>query len=96
MLLKEEMRRVLAFLMWKSDDWFRKGDTRVTLSLTNCPYQAEGLRAYACRQASVFNDIHNHFLGIWKGLESPREHLLESVHPINLDSDGMELDGDDF
>ena len=82
--------------MCKSDDWFRKGDTWVALSLTNCLYQAEGLHAYACRQANVFNDIHDHFLGIWKGLELPREHLLESIHPINLDSDGMELDGDDF
>lgn len=94
MLLKEEMRRVLAFLKWRSDDWLRKGGTQVISPLAHCPYQLEGLRAYAHRQANVFNNIHNHFLGIWTGLELPREHLTEPVYPVNLDSDSMELDGD--
>lgn len=89
------MRRVVAFLEWKSNDWLRKGDDQVTSTLTDCPYQLEGLRAYACRQANVFNDIRNHFLGIWRGFETPREHLTEPVHPLELGEDAMELDGDD-
>lgn len=95
MLLREEMRRVLEFLKWKSWDWLRKGDRKLISSLTTCPYQLEGLRAYACRQADVFSNIHNHFLSIWKGLELPREHLTEPIYPIDLSVDAMELDGED-
>ena len=71
MLLKEEMRWILAFLKWKSNNWLWKGDTQAVSLLTHCPYQLEGLCTYACRQANVFDDIHDHFLGIWTGLELP-------------------------
>lgn len=64
-------------------------------SLATCPLLLEGLRAYACRQAQVFHDIRDHFLGTWKGLELPREHLPEPARSIGLDWDAMELDGDD-
>lgn len=90
------MRRVLEFLKWKSRDWSRKGSADFTFALATCPYQLEGLRAYAFRQANVFCSIHNHFLGIWKGLELPQEHLAEPIHPTDLDSDALELDGDDL
>jgi len=90
------MRRVLAFLEWKSNTWLRKADTQLVSSLTTCPYQLEGLQAYACRQASVFSDLHNHFLGIWKGLEIPREYLSEPLYLTDNDLDTMELDGDDI
>ena len=91
-LLQEEMRRVLAFLKWKSNIWLRKGDSEV-VSLTSCPYQLDGLRAYACRQAGVFSNIHNHFLGIWEGLELPREYLTEPLYLTDFEPDPMELDG---
>lgn len=95
MLLREEMRRVLAFLRWKAEDWRQKGDPKVISSLTTCHLQLDGLRAYAHRQAGVFSDIHDHFLEIWKGLALPREHLSEPSHPPDLSSDAMELDGGD-
>jgi hypothetical protein len=95
-LLKEEMRRTLVFLKWRSDGWLQKGDLTIISPLTTCPHQLEGLRAYACRQANVFSDIHNYFLGIWKGLKLPSEHLAEPIHPTYLDSDVMEIDGDDI
>ena len=91
-LLREEMRRVLAFLKWKSNVWLRKGESEF-VSLTRCPHQLEGLQAYACRQAGVFSNIHNHFLGIWKGLELPREYLTEPLYLVDFDPDPMELDG---
>ena len=81
LLLREEMRRTLEFLKWRSGGWFQKGRADTISSLTACPYRLEGLRAYMCQQANVFCDIHNHFLGIWKGLELPREHLSEPVYP---------------
>lgn len=95
MLLREEMRRVLAFLEWKSNEWLRRGDDQAISSLTTCPHKLDGLRAYAHRQADIFTDIYNHFLGVWKGLELPREHLNEPIYPVDLSSDAMELDGDD-
>ena len=95
MLLQEEMRRVLEFLKWKYWAWLRKGDRQLVSSLTECPYQREGLCGYACRQAGIFSNIHNHFLGIWKGLELPREHLTEPIYPFDLGLDAMELDGED-
>ena len=86
------MRRVLAFLAWKSDDWLQKGDTNLITSLSSCPYQLEGLRAYSYRQANIFTDLHNHFLSVWKGLEQLREYPTETIFPVDLN---MELDGDD-
>ena len=94
-LLKEEMRRILEFLRWKSNDWLCKGDHRIVSSLATCPFHLEGLRAYSSRQAHVYGDLHNHFLGIWRGLELPREHLAERFQPADLSSDAMELDGGD-
>ena len=47
------------------------------------------------RQAHIFEALHEHFTGIWSGLELPREHLTDQIYPICLDSDLMELDGDD-
>ena len=94
-LLEEEMRRVLVYLEWKSDDWLRKGDMTTISSLTACPKLLEGLHAYAHRQARVFRDLHDHFLGIWKGFELPREHLTEPAPPTGLDRIPMDLDGDD-
>ena len=94
-MLREEMRRVLAFLKWKSEDWCQKGEQPVISSLTTCHFQLEGLHAYASRQASVFSDIHNHFLGIWRGLELPREHLTEPFYPPDISFDAMQLDMDD-
>jgi hypothetical protein len=90
------MRRVLESLKWKSKGWLQKGDAQTFLSLTSCPFQVEGLRAYASRQARIFSDLHNHFLAIWKGLELPREHLAEPFYPGDFSLDAMELDGDDI
>ena len=96
LLLREEMRRVLEFLKWRSDNWSQKGNFGVISPLTPCPYQLKGLHAYACRQAGVFLNIHDHFSGIWKGLELPRDHLTEPIYPADLNPDAMELDGDDI
>ena len=90
------MRRVLAFLKWKSNGWLRKGGQNIISPLTTCQYQLEGLRAYASRQAHVFDALREHFIGIWRGFELPRECLTEYTHCVRLDSDLMELDGDDI
>lgn len=90
------MRRVLTFLRWRSDSWLQKGSPQITSPLASCPYKLKGLRAYACWQANIFDNLRNHFLGIWEGLELPQEYLTEPIYPLNLNSDVMELDGDDL
>ena len=83
------------FLNWMSNDWSQKGITSTISSLTTCPHKLKGLHAYACRQAHVFCDIHDHFFGIWKGLELPQERLTEPTYPVDLGLDVVELDRDD-
>ena len=89
------MRCVLVFLRWKSENWLQRGDRSIIASLTTCQYQLEGLRAYTFQQAHIFEALREHFTGIWSGLELPREHLTDQIYPVRLDSDLMELDGDD-
>ena len=65
-LLKEEMRRTLVFLKWKSSLWSAK-TSELPSSLS--PAVCEGLSAYAFRQAAVFTALHDHFSSLWQGFE---------------------------
>ena len=89
------MRRILVFLRWKSKNWLQRGDQSIIASLMTCQYQLEGFCAYAFWQAHIFEALHEHFTGIWSSLELPRERLTDQIYPVRLDSDLMELDGDD-
>lgn len=62
-LLREEMRRVLAFLTWHADWW----DTQSRLSTENClREQAEGYLAYAKKQAHIRRSIRASFKHVWQ------------------------------
>ena len=61
-LLHEEMRRVVAFLEWKSVDWLARADGRgenPTLDIRS------GLNAYAQKQAAVYHDLAVSFAKFW-------------------------------
>ncbi|KAF9782109.1 hypothetical protein BJ322DRAFT_1009547 [Thelephora terrestris] len=61
-LLQEEMRRVVAFLGWKSEDWLAKQDAR----LTTAPHGVQsGLRAYARKQATILRNLAVSFSKLW-------------------------------
>ena len=61
LLLKEEMRRVIEFLKWKSQCWLWKAeDRRAGDDL------AEGLLAYSHKQASLHKGLSQHFRTIWQ------------------------------
>ncbi|KAH7904101.1 hypothetical protein BJ138DRAFT_1175416 [Hygrophoropsis aurantiaca] len=62
-LLKEEMRRVLAFFGWQADWWDRQASRRTDVSAAH----AEGLQAYAARQAWIRRNMANHFVKLWSG-----------------------------
>lgn len=86
LLLKEEMRRVLAFLNWKSSWWLNRRNSRVDITSDI----VEGLQAYAETQADLQQSLKEHFCTIWK---SP----LTEVHQAGPEDDceENEVDHDD-
>jgi len=80
LLLREEMRRVLAFLEWKSSWWLGRENSRVDVSSD----LAEGLKAYAQTQGDLQRALKKHFCAIW---QSP---LTDSDDISELDGNGEE------
>jgi len=62
LLLKEEMRRAVAFLDWKTKWWLDRRLTRNNVSKE----LAEGLAAYAEGQAELQKELRDHFCMLWK------------------------------
>ncbi|KAF9042129.1 hypothetical protein BJ165DRAFT_1328070, partial [Panaeolus papilionaceus] len=62
MLLKEEMRRVLAYLKWKSSQWLRLRGKRAVKDKA----LAEGLGAIAVKQSDHQQALHNMFRSTWQ------------------------------
>ncbi|KAF7984577.1 hypothetical protein HWV62_13799 [Athelia sp. TMB] len=63
LLLREEMRRVIAFLSWHADWWIRQGEGRTDIDLS--PEVRQGLQAYAARQAAIRKSMATHFDSLW-------------------------------
>lgn len=61
-LLQEEMRRVVAFLEWKSIDWMKKREAQ--LGFVTSDIQS-GLDAYAQKQAAVYRHLALSFSKLW-------------------------------
>jgi hypothetical protein len=80
-LLREDMRRVLAFLLWHADWWEREGGGWSGLDAED----AEGLFAYAQRQADVRRFLHEHFEHMWR-------YVDESISLGVSEVDGEEID----
>ena len=62
-LLQEEMRRVVGFLEWKSENWFAKKDIRSTTTPSGI---RSGLQAYARKQAAIYHDLAVLFSRLWR------------------------------
>ncbi|PPQ99597.1 hypothetical protein CVT26_009183 [Gymnopilus dilepis] len=60
-LVREEMRRTLEFLEWKAKWWASQAQRRVVDKVL-----AEGLQAYAHRQARIQRDLATRFRRLWK------------------------------
>ncbi|KAF9564716.1 hypothetical protein CPC08DRAFT_720776 [Agrocybe pediades] len=72
LLLKEEMRRVLQYLEWKSR-WWRD---RQTLGVDVSRDLAEGIRGYAISQAEVQESLAKHFRKLW---EAPLKDSIDDI-----------------
>ena len=93
-LLKEEMRRTLEFLKWKSSLWSSKASFRPDDPLSSALH--EGLTAYALRQANVFISLHDHFRSLWQGfktLDSSSSELAPAT--VQLEEMMQGVDGGD-
>jgi hypothetical protein len=80
-LLREEMRRALEFLEWKSEWWL----SRQTSREVTCSALAEGLQAYAQEQSDIQRDL----------LDSWRSLFTTPLAMIDDDSSTEEEQGDD-
>jgi hypothetical protein len=62
-LLQEEMRRVVTFLEWKSENWLEKHDARLATASSSVQ---SGLCAYARKQATIHHDLAVSFMRLWR------------------------------
>lgn len=61
-LLREEMRRVLAYLVWHEEWWLEQGTRRGDED----PQLTEGLLAYAAKQADIRHEMRDSFNHLWR------------------------------
>ena len=63
----EEMHRVLRFFNWKVQDWLAKGELNSWPGILS-QMRAEGLRAYAHRQAALYRALAQNCLTLWQDI----------------------------
>lgn len=61
LLLREEMRRILAFLDWQARWWEGRGTLHAGLSLE----LMEGMSAYAAKQSYLKTALRTSFMTLW-------------------------------
>ncbi|PPQ85548.1 hypothetical protein CVT25_006739, partial [Psilocybe cyanescens] len=86
MLLKEEMRRTLAFLDWKANWWRNRQRSRAVAESKDL---LVGISSYALSQAGVQESLANHFRDLWKA------PLQDITHNSNNDDQDDENDEND-
>ena len=62
-LLQEEMRRVVVFLEWKSQDWLARVEVH---GGNSTPDIQSGLNAYAEKQVAIYHDLAISFVKLWR------------------------------
>lgn len=62
LILREEMQRTLTFFGWHADWWDSQAHRRFDLS----PEVAEGLAAYAFKQAGIRRSLRSSFDQLWR------------------------------
>ena len=91
-LLQEEMRRVVQFLDWKSNDWASRAGARAGVA---SPEVCSGLSAYAHKQAFVYHNLATRFCQRWRStlisLSLPCTWATEflNVQAASLDNSGI-------
>jgi hypothetical protein len=91
LLLKEEMRRIVAFLDWKAAWWMSRRNMRGGVGDAVRKDLQEGLSAYAEGQADLQKSLRKHFCALW-GLPLGRHD--DHGNQLEEDEDGDEEDAD--
>jgi hypothetical protein len=91
MLLKEEMRRVVAFLNWKLRWWKEREEKRKGVDSA----LLEGLHAYATKQGILQECLSDDFVRMWQSMKSDTQLFPESHNDGGLDPDEDDDDDDD-
>ena len=92
-LLQEEMRRVVQFLEWRSENWLSKVDIRADSVL---PMVQAGLSAYAKKQSALFHNLAVRFCQYWRSalisLSLPHDWATEflETHKEPFENPGLE------
>lgn len=91
-LVKEEMRRVLTFLEWKAVWWTKEGGRDLDVR----PDIADGIRAYAAKQASINRKLAHSFKMRWESTFETQGRDNEQGHEQgeNNLTDGSEYTGE--
>ncbi|KAI0038301.1 hypothetical protein FA95DRAFT_1505875 [Auriscalpium vulgare] len=94
LLLYEEMRRVVATCMWKSDLWTSRGESGQRPDVSR--ELQEGLVGYAGKQAVMFSDFSVQFSASWAIVRKAAETFLqtrqEDGRPLIVLSTPIEID----
>ncbi|KAJ3510330.1 hypothetical protein NMY22_g16006 [Coprinellus aureogranulatus] len=75
-IVKEEMNRTVRFFMWKERDWRKRADAKEMAASQSAgadcltSEHAEGLKAYAERQASICREMRDSFIKQWTHVDS--------------------------
>ena len=89
-LLQEEMRRVVVFLEWRSNDWLTRVNLRTDVTT---PAVCAGLSAYARKQGSIFCNLAVRFSQRWrsalKSLSLPHAWATKFLKPLNAPDPGQ-------
>ncbi|KAF9036141.1 hypothetical protein BJ165DRAFT_1533004 [Panaeolus papilionaceus] len=93
LLLCEEMRRVLAFLKWKAQQWL---DFANQCSLEDDSRLKEGMVAYAKRQSILQLELHKKFKGMWDApLQDASPKPPVSPNTANIESGLVDRDDEE-
>jgi hypothetical protein len=76
LLLKEEMRRTLAYLEWKAEFWMARANCREN---EDCELR-EGLKSFALAQARLQKQLAEHFRKLWRApLQDPPADKIQDA-----------------
>jgi len=93
LLLKEEMRCVIAFLDWKAAWWVDRQGARTDVTSKDLQ---EGLYAYTETQADLQKALKEEFCAIWKvSLDNSPASFEEDIDDDDEDDDDDDEGGDD-
>ncbi|KAG1864355.1 hypothetical protein F4604DRAFT_1882078 [Suillus subluteus] len=87
-LLLEEMRRILEFLTWQAKWW----DERATSRVPERSEDAEGLAAYAKRQAAICRSLSARFRALWHGVTALVSANLDDTEVDTPVEEGPSID----